>query len=159
MAKSARHFLSWSLFSILLILPSFGFLRVCTWRGLQGPRKQAPRGPETGGLVPVGVMVPLRPCDLSLFGLVPGTFVFSLCQVETKLGREVRPSWWLPLGEMVKRPRIKSECDCAKGEASGNPQVVDSRETTAASSEGASQCYRAGVPSPRAMDRYRSVAC
>lgn len=77
------------------------------------------------GLVQVRVMLPLRPCELlpvieerssseggdkqgqrppqplSLFGLVPGIFVFPSLPVETKLGREVRASWWLPLREMM----------------------------------------------------------
>lgn len=39
------------------------------------------------------------PQPRSLVGLVLGTFVFSFCQLETKLGKEARPSWWLPQGE------------------------------------------------------------
>ena len=63
MAKSGRHFLPLSLFNILLILPSSGFQQVLAWLGLQVPRKDAPRGPESGELVPVGVMVALRPWE------------------------------------------------------------------------------------------------
>lgn len=59
-------------FNILLILPPSGFQQVLTWLGLQVPRKEAPRGPKSGELVPMGAMVPLRPWEY-----LPGVVKFT----------------------------------------------------------------------------------
>lgn len=83
-------------FHILLILPSFGFLIALTWP-LQ-PQEIASRGPDSGGLLQVGVMLPCKalwaaPCPrggdgqaqrppqpLSLLGLIPVRLYFPLCR-------------------------------------------------------------------------------
>ena len=75
-----------SLFNILLILSS-GF-QVLTCLSLQVPRKEAPRGPESGELVPVGAMVPLRPWES-----LPGVAEFTLSR-EGQGGTEALLKGW-----------------------------------------------------------------
>lgn len=61
---------------------------------------------------------PFNPC--LCLGWSLGHLYVPLCQLETKLGKKVRPSWRLPLGEMVT-----TVCQirvCAKGETARNAQ-------------------------------------